>query len=384
MLISQDEREADDIRGLLPGRLAAALVRHRSVAAASRLLERRAGPVCVLVGASATAGGIPEAVGQVRRRAPHAAVVVVTGKGAAAAGAAPPADAVHGYVDTARYDREAFARTLRTALRRKHQEQTEALADANAVLHRDKAVLERGLLPAPVLRGEEVTAAFRYRPGQADALLGGDFFDVVQTEDSEVHVVLGDVSGHGPAAAALAVHLRVTWRTAVLCGQSQLRRLRLLEDVLCRERQDDDTYATVVSLVLSPDSGRMRVVNAGHPGFLLRGAGRVRRVEPAAGMALGLFPGRADWTEAEAQLCPGDSVLLFTDGLFEGRAGVSARLGEDNLLRLAARHAGLAGEDFVDALVADVMAEAAPFGGLTDDVAVLHLGWNPRRSPPRP
>nr|MDT0525788.1 SpoIIE family protein phosphatase [Streptomyces sp. DSM 41633] len=68
-------------------------------------------------------------------------------------------------------------------------------------------------------------------------------------------------------------------------------------------------------------------------------------------------------------------LVLFTDGLFEGRNGPESRLGEDGLLAMAQAHAQLPGRRFVDALVAGAAEGAAPYGGLADDVAVLHLGW---------
>ena len=60
----------------------------------------------------------------------------------------------------------------------------------------------------------------RYRPGRANALLGGDFYDVVETPDGTVHAVIGDVCGHGAAEAAIGVCLRVAWRSLVLAGET--------------------------------------------------------------------------------------------------------------------------------------------------------------------
>ncbi len=252
---------------------------------------------------------------------------------------------------------------------------------ADVLTSYENASLERSLLPAPALRGDDFVAASRYVPGRPRALLSGDFYDIVQTEDSTVHVIMGDVSGHGVAEAALAIHMRVAWRTAVLCGKTQFEQLGILERILVDERADDDTYTTVVSLVF-PSGGRsVRAVSAGHPGLLLRRRGKVHWVEPQAGIALGLFPGCEDWTETEIQLSPCDGVVLYTDGLFEGRTAPSARLGEEGLLRLAMRHVHLPGQEFIDALVDGAASKAAPYGGLADDVAVLHLGWN---AGPRP
>lgn len=262
-------------------------------------------------------------------------------------------------VRTPRQDRPACARGGATT------EGAEGMAG-------DNTALERGLLPDLALRGEGFTTAFHYAPGRAHTLLGGDFCDVVRGEDGSVHVVMGDVSGHGAAEAALGVHLRLAWHTAVLCGQSQLEQLRLLERILTDERAREETYATVVSLVLPPHRRSLRMVSAGHPGFLHRHRGRVRWAEPRPALPLGLFPGQGDWRESELALSDGDGVVLFTDGLYEGPTS-QGRLGEEGLLRLAARLAHLGTQAFVDALVHGASALAAPFGGLRDDVAVLHL-----------
>ncbi|MFJ9714272.1 PP2C family protein-serine/threonine phosphatase [Streptomyces sp. NPDC101234] len=259
---------------------------------------------------------------------------------------------------------------------REHLETLRAAVDFNALIAQENASLEQGLLPAPALREDNFSAASRYIPGRPHALLCGDFYDIVQTEDSTVHVILGDVSGHGAAEAALAVHLRLAWRTAVHCGKTQFEQLRILEKVLVDERADDDTYTTVVSLVFPPGGLSLKMMSAGHPGLLLRSHGEIHWVEPRTGIALGLLPGCEDWTRTDVSLSPCDSVVLFTDGLFEGRTGPSTRLGEDGLLRLALQHGHLPGQEFIDALVHGVVSMAAPFGGLADDVAVLHLGWN--------
>lgn len=269
-----------------------------------------------------------------------------------------------------------FTPESRHSVRREHEETLRAAMDFNALIAQDNASLEQGLLPAPTLRDDNFSAASCYVPGRAHSLLCGDFYDIVQTEDSTVHVILGDVSGHGAAEAALAIHLRLAWRTAVLCGKTQFEQLRILEKVLIDERADDDTYTTVVSLVFPPGGSSLKVVSAGHPGLLLRSQGEIRWVEPRAGIALGLFPGYEDWTQTDVSLSPRDSVVLFTDGLYEGRTAPSTRLGEEGLLRLAVQHVHLPGQEFIDALVHGAASRAAPFGGLADDIAVLHLGWN--------
>ncbi|WP_246127076.1 PP2C family protein-serine/threonine phosphatase [Embleya hyalina] len=381
LLISEDEEEAFRISLLLPIPFVRSMVWHRNPGEAGPFLAVCRGPMCVLVGRSAPGARPTETVRRLRRAAPHAALVVLAADTASTAVIAPGEGAAHAYVDGRCVDPEKLCGVMRRALRRRHKETATATTEANALIVRDSLTLERGLLPVPALRGNDFSAAVRYEPGRAHALLSGDFYDVVQLEDSSVHVILGDVSGHGAAEAALAVQLRVAWRTALLCGKTQLEQLGLLEKILIGERPDGDTYATVISLVFPPGGASMRAVSAGHSGLLLRRAGELRWVEPRTGTALGLFPGQADWTETELELLPLDRVVVFTDGLSEGRTEPSARLGEDGLLRLATRYSHLPSQEFVDALVGGVASMAAPFGGLADDVAVLHLGWNPPTSP---
>ena len=73
-----------------------------------------------------------------------------------------------------------------------------------------------GCCPKPLLRDDFVAGPAYYRPGRNLAVLGGDFYDVVEMPDGRVRAVIGDVMGHGPDEAALGVHLRVAWRSLVL------------------------------------------------------------------------------------------------------------------------------------------------------------------------
>ena len=128
----------------------------------------------------------------------------------------------------------------------------------------------------------------------------------------------------------------------------------------------------MLSLEISPDSPRVSVIRAGHPGMLVQAGGTVHWHEPAGGPALGLHAG--DWPSEELDLPTGQALLLLTDGLFEGYSGEGTqRLGEDGLLDLARAHANQPGPAFVDALINGAQALAHPRGGLTDDIAVLRI-----------
>ncbi|MCX4416604.1 SpoIIE family protein phosphatase [[Kitasatospora] papulosa] len=347
----------------------------KTMAEARRFLLGCRTPVCVLLDLHLPDVHGLDAVRQLVESAPDAAVIVLTGLDESQTGLSAVAQGAQDYLVKGRIDPEVLGRAVRYALQRKHAERSAAAMRAGQLIAQENARLERALLPIPLLLDNSFLVAARYEAGRAHGLLSGDFYDVVQTSDGAVHAVIGDVSGHGAAEAALGVCLRVAWRTAVLTGVSQREKIGLLEKILVAERSDPHVFATVTTLVFPPDRDRVFVARAGHPGLLLRRGKDVGWVEPEAGMALGLLPGAGRWTITELELSPGSELVLFTDGLFEGRTGPTSRLGEDGLLAMAGRYGALEPRAFVDALVAEATESASPYGGLADDVAVLHLGW---------
>jgi serine phosphatase RsbU (regulator of sigma subunit) len=348
-------------------------------AASGRTAADRTPPDCVLLDLH-----LPDAfgVGAVTRlltSVPGIAVVVLTGLSEEDAGLAAVAAGAHEYLSKNRLDPQSLDRAIRYAVQRRQIEQARAALRESLMRAEENARLERGLLPTPLLRTDEWAVTARYRPGRDHALLGGDFYDVVQGEDGTVHVVIGDVSGHGAAEAALGVCLRVAWRSFVLAGTVGAERARLLEQMLVAERASADVFATLVELEFPADRGEVRIVRAGHPGILVRRGTEVDWLEPSCGPALGLLPGTARWPVSTRPL-RGESFVLFTDGLFEWRRGAGPeRLGEEGLLALAREHRELPADAFVDALITAAEQATARYGGLSDDAAVVHVGWRPDR-----
>ncbi|HEY7142903.1 MAG TPA: fused response regulator/phosphatase [Streptosporangiaceae bacterium] len=347
----------------------------RSLSEARQLLEEIPAPGCILLDLHLPDARGIEAVGQVIAAAPGVPVVVLTGLAQENAGLAAVAAGAQDYLIKGQAAAEMFGRAIRYAAQRKQVEQASAALQVSALRAAENARLERGLLPVPLIRTGGFETVARYRPGRAQALLGGDFYDVVETADGTVHAVIGDVSGHGAAEAAIGVCLRVGWRSLVLAGTGAPALTGLLEQILMAEREGEHIFATLTHLEFAPDRARVQILRAGHPGLLLRSASGVELVEGAGGPGLGLVPGHG-WEQEELALPPGASLVLFTDGLFEGRTGPgSQRLGEDGLVTLARGLAGLPAAEFVDALIASTEAAAGRYGGLADDVAVVHLRW---------
>jgi len=347
----------------------------RSLAEAKERLGSGESPGCILLDLHLPDGSGTDVVRQVLAAAPAAPVVVLTGLAEAGSGLAAVAAGAQDYLIKGQSAPDVFSRAIRYAAQRKHVEQATAALQLSALRAEENERLERGLLPVPLLRTKSVDVVARYRPGNEQSLIGGDFYDVVETADGTVHALIGDVAGHGPAEAAIGVCLRVAWRSLVLAGMPTPQLIGLLEEILIAERESDRVFATLSCLTLPPDRSRVRVLRAGHPGLLLRESGRIELVEGRGGLALGLIPGPG-WGEVEMPLPPGAGLVLFTDGLFEGRTGPgSERLGEDGLLAMARELTALPPPEFVDSLIARVEAVAAPYGGLSDDVAVVHLRW---------
>ncbi|MFC4052522.1 PP2C family protein-serine/threonine phosphatase [Actinomadura syzygii] len=327
---------------------------------------------CVIVDLSLPDAHGLDALRQVLAHAPGTAVLVLTGLADAHVGVEAVAAGAQDYLVKQDIDSALLTRAISYAIERKRADESERqLVEARA-LSRENARLERGLLPVPILPDDTLRHHARYRPGRYRALLGGDFHDTVQTADGAVHAVIGDVSGHGADEASLGVRLRMAWRTLVLAGHTGERLLDTLDAVLQHERWGDEIFTTVCMLTIAPDRRSARLHRAGHPRPLLFGPDGVEPVPDAPrGPALGLFPG-ADWPGLELELGDSWGLLLYTDGLIEGRAG-DEYLDLSGLTELArAAHGdGQQGDILLDGLIAE--AERLNGGVLSDDMAILML-----------
>ncbi|OBK76750.1 PP2C family protein-serine/threonine phosphatase [Mycobacterium sp. 1274761.0] len=330
-------------------------------------------PDCVLLDLNLPDANGIAALERIKAADPNIPIVVLTGLADEHFGVSAVASGAQDYLVKGHVEPGMLLRAVLYAIERKRAEITAVELHASQLRAMENARLERGLSPSPLLLdnpGVDIIA--RYVPSRENTLLGGDFYDFVQTPDRTVHVMIGDVAGHGPDEAALGVALRITWRALTFAGLRGPDRMRGLDQILRTERASKGIFATVLSLAIPPEGSTFRAVRAGHPGILVHGAGTVDWLEPPVGPALGVHSGGWDYHQVEWP--EGAGLVLLTDGLFEGHSGVgNVRLGEDGLLQLARKHAALPGPEFVDALITEASDRARAHGGLTDDIAVVRV-----------
>ncbi|WP_411113247.1 PP2C family protein-serine/threonine phosphatase [Streptomyces sp. 029-5] len=322
----------------------------------------------------------------VLRLAPRHAVLALAAEGDAERAAAAVRVGAQDYLFRDELDGRLLSRAIRYAVERKRADVAQRQLTESRLRAQENARLERGLLPTPLLQGSELSFAAHYRPGRSRALLGGDFYDTVRTPDGTVHAMIGDVCGHGPDEAALGVELRIAWRALTLAGLCGDQLLSTLQQVLEHERESEEIFATLCTVDITPDGRRAGLCLAGHPSPLVTRRGRAAQLLPyeEGGPALGLLP-RARWPRRQVELGGSWSLMMYTDGLIEGRTGPGAkqRLGQEGMVEVINRQLaeGLSGDDLLEAAVA--RARELNGGELTDDVAVLLLGRDGSQPPAR-
>ncbi len=223
--------------------------------------------------------------------------------------------------------------------------------------------LQQSLLPATLPELSLVALAARYLPGARGTAAGGDWYDVLTLDGDRVTIAVGDVVGQGARAAAVMGQLRSALSGYLLEGHEPVPALELLDRFA--ERVPGAAGSTVACLVLDTATGELTWARAGHPPPLVVGPDGSTYLEDAGGTVLAVR-GRPPYSAGRATLRPGDSVVLYTDGLVE-RRDESIDDGLHRLADAAQRNHRLAPEPLTAALLAGALAAAGP----ADDVAVI-------------
>ncbi|MFF3215431.1 PP2C family protein-serine/threonine phosphatase [Streptomyces sp. NPDC002886] len=236
------------------------------------------------------------------------------------------------------------------------------------------AVLQQNLLPAQLPAVPGLDAASYYHTASPD-LLGGDFYDLFPLDTGRWAFFLGDVCGKGPQAAAVTSLTRYTLRAAALHDPAPVTVLTTLNTVLHeRYSSGDARYCTAIFGTLEPGSDHVEVhlASGGHPSALIQRAdGSADYLPTPGGMLIGVLP-EVQFTDARTRLLPGDTLLLYTDGLTEARTGPDRQLYGEDALHTFTTGLPPAGPQ---ALITSLTKLLTGFGdGLDDDTALLALG----------
>src|SRR3954466_4972490 len=249
------------------------------------------------------------------------------------------------------------------------------IAVENARLHAARShiatTLQRSLLPPRLPTVPGVTIAARFRAAGETSEVGGDFYDVFGVGDAWM-VVVGDVTGKGPAAATITSLARYTMRTAAMYERSPGAVLARLNAALAADPDRRQICTAACARIEPADDGTLRVALArgGHPGpFLISVAGGAETVG-TPGPLLGAFDG-GDWEESHFVVGAGDALVFYTDGVTDTRGEDGDVFGEQRLSELLDGSAALDADE-VAARIDDAL-QAFEHGHQRDDVALLVL-----------
>jgi sigma-B regulation protein RsbU (phosphoserine phosphatase) len=259
-------------------------------------------------------------------------------------------------------DRRAYERELLRARQVAEEERDRA--------RRLATTLQSTLLPPALPAVPGMAVAAHYHPASTDQV-GGDFYDLFPTAGDTWGFFLGDVSGKGAEAAVVTSLARYTLRAAVVYDPDPVAVLTNLNSVLLSEQSGANPhFCTVVLGQLVPDGDGWTVVLAGGghpPALVFRADGTAEFVGIPGGRLVGVYP-NAHFATATVGLSPGDTLLLYTDGLIEARTHGRTRYSEEQLHEFATDLAPTTAPAAIHAV-----RELLTGFGVDDDVALLAL-----------
>lgn len=225
--------------------------------------------------------------------------------------------------------------------------------------------IQLAMLPSGTYKAADIEIAGITRPANT---VGGDFYDVLPLADGRVIITLGDVAGKGSPAALLMALLLAVLRTLVdedLDPPALMRRLNLQ---ICRH-SPGSRFITLFYAVYSPATGHLAYVNAGqNPPLLKRRNGTYERLE-GTGIALGMFEA-SEYAAAGTMLDPGDSLILYSDGITEAENPEGQPFDESGLQEVITTYAAFSPSEMGREVLAAVERHAhdSRFG---DDLTIL-------------
>jgi len=224
--------------------------------------------------------------------------------------------------------------------------------------------LQRGLLPRQIPPVAGLHVCYRYLPAETSAEIGGDWFDVIPLPRNRCALVVGDVAGHGIAAASLMGQLRIATHTLATFDLIPAQVLDRLDQITA-DLTDPDTTATCIYAVHDPAAGTWDIATAGHPLPAIARPGHPATFPSLPpGLPLGTGLKESHYQATRLRLPPASTVLLYTDGLIENHA-TSIDAGMARLACTLTTISQLPIPDACDTLLATLAPSPA------DDIAIL-------------
>jgi serine phosphatase RsbU (regulator of sigma subunit)/catechol 2,3-dioxygenase-like lactoylglutathione lyase family enzyme len=185
--------------------------------------------------------------------------------------------------------------------------------------------------------------------------VGGDYYDFLHFGQDRLGLVIGDISGKGIAAALLMANLQANIRSQSAIAVDHPQRLLSSVNQLFCDNTADAAFATLFYAEYDNGTRRLRYANCGHlPPLLLRAGDSLERLQATATI-MGAFK---DWTceLAECQICPGDVLILYTDGVTESFSPAGEEFGEERLAKFLRGHRHLSSQELLSAIVEEIRA----------------------------
>jgi serine phosphatase RsbU (regulator of sigma subunit)/anti-sigma regulatory factor (Ser/Thr protein kinase) len=236
-------------------------------------------------------------------------------------------------------------------------------------------IIQETLLPKQLPRLDGWQVAAHWQPARA---VGGDFYDFFYFPDGKLGLSAGDVTDKGVPAALVMATTRSVLRAASERFSSPGKILAQANEMLCSDIPAN-MFVTCLYLILDPASGVLTIANAGHNMPLLHTCEGVIDL-PAAGMPLGLMPGMP-YDEVEAALSPGDSLMIYSDGLVEAHNPQREMFGFRHLREQVGKLPYASPEAHGRAVITTLLKELAEFTGpdweQEDDLTFVTIDRDP-------
>ncbi len=201
--------------------------------------------------------------------------------------------------------------------------------------------------------------------------VGGDFYDFFRIDEDHIGFVIADVSGKGVPAAIFMAVSRTLIRATGIRGVSPSECINY-SNALLEKESVNNMFVTVFYGIYNIKTGEIRYTNAGHnPPYLLKNDGSIERLPVAGNMAIGIF-GDSKYTETTLQLQPGETLLLYTDGVTEAINPREEEFMESRLEQTLKKVTSCSCQEIIDTIKADVKA-FADGAEQSDDITLLAL-----------